>query len=87
MRFLSRLAEMFPNVSQTAPGTMGLRFIILKQIFGQLSALKETFDLKENIFNIECWSEFVKEEERVKKSQTLLSDYSKKYEKYSICYS
>jgi len=39
MRFLNRFNEMFPDVRDSGRTTLGLRFIVIKQLLGQLEAL------------------------------------------------
>ena len=54
MRFLSKFNEMFPEVSDSGRYTLGLRFIIVKQLISQLSALENCLS-GENVFNIDGW--------------------------------
>ena len=43
MRFLYKLNELFPKVTDSGRSTLNLRFIISKQLLSQLNSLKQNF--------------------------------------------
>ena len=55
---MCRYSEMFPEVSESGRYTLGLRFIVVKQMLSQLHALEVSL-AGENVFSIEGWSEFI----------------------------
>jgi len=62
MRFLCRYSQMFPEVSESGRYTLGLRFIVVKQMLSQLQALEMSLS-GQNIFSIEGWSDFIANQE------------------------
>jgi hypothetical protein len=54
MRFLYKLNELFPKVTDSGRSTLNLRFIICKQLLSQLSCLKQNFQ-GENALNLDGW--------------------------------
>jgi len=58
MRFLYKLNELFPKITDSGRSTLNLRFIICKQLFSQLNSLKNSFQ-GENLLLIDGWKEFL----------------------------
>lgn len=58
MRFLYKLNEMFPKITDSGRSTLNLRFVICKQMFSQLNSLKSSFQ-GENLLLIDGWKEFL----------------------------
>lgn len=58
MRFLNKLIDMFPDVRDSGRYTLGLRFILTKQLLGQLETLEASIN-GENPFMIDGWEEFI----------------------------
>ena len=79
MRFLYRFVCMFPPVETCGRFTLGLRFLATKQMMCQLHSLKLALK-KENAFNFDSWEEFLLNEEKTRKYEEILGNYSKKYE-------
>lgn len=81
MRFLHRFHLIFPDMKFEVKGryTLGLRFIALKQMFGQLEALEKSIE-GENPFGIEGWSEFIATFQDKDKYSRSLAEYRKTYE-------
>ena len=40
MRFLNKFSQMFPEVNDSGRYTLGLRFIVIKQLLSELEALE-----------------------------------------------
>lgn len=78
MRFLYRFIGMFPPVECSGRFTLGLRFLVTKQMLSQLYSLKRSLK-RENLFNFENWDEFLANEDRVRKYEEILESYEKKY--------
>lgn len=70
---------MFPEVSDSGRYTLGLHFIVLKQMFAQLTAIERSM-LGENPFMIDGWKEYVCVAENKAKYTKTLEEYRKKYE-------
>jgi len=58
MRFLNKFSDMFPEISDSGRYTLGLRFIVVKQLLSELEALDQSLN-GSNPFMIEGWSDFL----------------------------
>lgn len=58
MRFLNKFNLMFPEVSDSGRYTLGLRFIVVKQLLSQLVSLDKSLK-GENVFMIEGWKDYL----------------------------
>ena len=54
MRFLNKFNDMFPDVRDSGRYTLGLRFIVTKQLISQLESLEASLN-GDNVFMIEGW--------------------------------
>lgn len=79
MRFLHKFSLMFPEVSDSGRYTLGLHFLVLKQMLAQLSALERSL-AGENAFGIEGWKEYVGVSENKEKFTRTVGEYRKRYE-------
>lgn len=72
---------MFPDMNVEVKGRsiLGLRFIALKQLFGQLKALQDSLE-GENPFCIEGWKQFLPTFNDKQKYLLELQEYRKSYE-------
>lgn len=68
---------MFPEIPDSGRYTLGLRFIIVKQLFSQLESLEQSLN-GENPFMIEGWNEFLATEDKAKYSKSL-EEYRKRF--------
>lgn len=78
MRFLYKLNELFPRVTDSGRSTLNLRFVISKQLLSQLNALKSNIQ-GDNTLNIEGWKEYFAQKERISDYAKIFDDYSNKY--------
>ena len=81
MRFLYRLNEMFPSADTSLRYTLGLRYILVKQMLCQLCSLKQAVSSKEDQFHIEHWEELILEGGKLEKYVAILEEYENKYQK------
>lgn len=80
MRFLYKLNELFPKVTDSGRSTLNLRFVICKQLLSQLNNIKQNFQ-GENVLCIDGWKEFITQKEESAKYMKILDDYTNKYTK------
>lgn len=69
---------MFPDVRDSGRYTLGLRFIVTKQLISQLESLEASLN-GDNVFMIEGWKEYLASDDK-KKYVKSLEEYRKRFE-------